>query len=361
MKKIISNTILILGILISLSSCIGQNNAPYSKPSTKPILGKIVAKLDQTIWSIHQDINSNFWFGSKENGVYYFNGQNLRLFSEEDGLISNEIRGIQEDSSGNLFFETMAGISKFDSQTFKTLEIKEPDSTNAEWKLEPNDLWFRIGFDNKGPYRYDGEYLHYLEFPKAPYEEEFYRQRPAASFSPYGIYSIYKDKNGLMWFGTAAIGLCQFDGNSFSWHYEEQLQKASNGGDFGTRAIFQDNDGFFWFNNSRYRYKILPNQTNHLNYSKENGIGYVNENEQTEYPYFLSVTQDNDGDLWMVTYADGVWKNNGNELINYPIKDGDTNVLLFSIFKDNQGILWLGTHNAGAYKFNGNSFEKFDP
>ena len=63
----------------------------------------------------------------------------------------------------------------------------------------------------------------------------------------------------------------------------------------------------------------------------------------------------------MVTYKDGVWLNNGEKLIHYPIKDSEKEVLLFSIYKDNQGILWLGTHNAGVYKFNGNTFEKFNP
>ncbi|MBK9023934.1 MAG: hypothetical protein IPL69_08160 [Saprospiraceae bacterium] len=61
----------------------------------------------------------------------------------------------------------------------------------------------------------------------------------------------------------------------------------------------------------------------------------------------------------MATYENGVWKYNGKELIHYPIKDGETNVYLFTIYKDKQGVLWLGTHNAGVYKFNGSSFEKF--
>ncbi len=63
----------------------------------------------------------------------------------------------------------------------------------------------------------------------------------------------------------------------------------------------------------------------------------------------------------MVTYNDGVYQNNGERLIHYPIKNGDTDVLLFSIYKDNQGVLWLGTHNASVLKFNGKIFEPFSP
>jgi hypothetical protein len=61
----------------------------------------------------------------------------------------------------------------------------------------------------------------------------------------------------------------------------------------------------------------------------------------------------------MATYENGVWKYNGKELIHYPVKAGETDVLLFTINKDNKGVLWLGTHNAGVYTFNGHTFEKF--
>jgi ligand-binding sensor domain-containing protein len=161
-----------------------------------------------------------------------------------------------------------------------------------------------------------------------------------------------------MWFGTVSLGICRYDGKTISWHYEEQLQTTPNGGDFGTRAIYEDKDGFFWFNNSHFRYKIVDSNA-HINFKRENGIGYINENNQTEFPFFLSITEDNEGSLWMVTYENGVWKYNGKELIHYPIKDGATDVLLYTIFKDNKGVIWLGTHNAGVYKLNGNSFEKF--
>lgn len=346
---------------MTFSSCKGQSNPQNSKISKNPIeLGKAVSKLDNTIWDIYQDKKSNFWFSSKENGVFYYDGERLTHFTKEDGLVSNQIRGTQEDSIGNLFFETTTGVSKFDGQSFKILKIKDGDSSANEWKLEPNDLWFRIGFNKKGPYRYDGKYLHALKFSKSPQEDEFYSREPYGNYSPYGIYTIYKDSKGFMWFGTTSLGVCRFDGKSLSWNYENQLQTTPSGGDFGTRAIFEDKDGFFWFNNSRYRYDILPSNTNKLDYKKEDGIGNLNEQDQIEFPYFLSIKQDNDGDLWMVTYKNGVWRNNGKELIHYPIKDGKTDVLLFSIYKDNQGVLWLGTFNAGVYKFNGKSFEKFE-
>lgn len=320
--------------------------------------GVTVTQLDKTIWTIYQDKKSNYWFGSKENGVYFYNGQRLKHITTENGLVSNEIRGIQEDANGNVYFDTEKGVSKFDGRTFKTLQITNPASPLNDWVLKPDDLWFRMGFKS-GAYRFDGKYLYYLKFPTSPQENMFYMKNPNTSLKPYGLYTIYKDRKGYMWFGTASLGVCRYDGRVLSWHYEEQLQTTPNGGDFGTRAIFEDKNGKFWINNTRFRYVIETYGYKSVTFKKESGIGYLNKTNKMEFPFFLSITEDNKGNLWMATYENGVWKYNGKELIHYPVKDGETDVLLFTIYKDNKGVLWLGTHNAGVYTFNGHTFEKF--
>jgi ligand-binding sensor domain-containing protein len=320
--------------------------------------GVTVTQLDKTIWTIYQDKKSNYWFGSKENGVYYYNGQRLKHITTENGLVSNEIRGIQEDANGNIFFDTEKGVSKFDGRTFKTLQIANPASPLNDWVLKPDDLWFRMGFKS-GAYRFDGKYLHYLKFPTSSQEITFYKNNPNTSLKPYGLYTIYKDRKGYMWFGTASLGVCRYDGRTLNWHYEEQLQTTPNGGDFGTRAIFEDKNGKIWINNTRFRYVIETFGNKSVTFKKESGVGYLNKINEMEFPFFLSITEDNKGNLWMATYESGVWKYNGKELIHYPVKDGATDVLLFTIYKDNKGVLWLGTHNAGVYTFDGHSFEKF--
>jgi ligand-binding sensor domain-containing protein len=321
--------------------------------------GVTITQIDKTIWTIYQDKKSNYWFGSKENGVYYYNGQRLKHITTENGLVSNEIRGIQEDANGNVYFDTEKGVSKFDGRTFKTLQIANPASPLNDWVLKPDDLWFRMGSTKSGAYRFDGKYLHYLKFPTSPQENMFYMKNPNTSLKPYGLYTIYKDRKGYIWFGTASLGVCRYDGRVLSWHYEEQLQTTPNGGDFGTRAIFEDKNGKFWINNTHFRYVIETYGYKPVTFKKESGVGYLNKTNKMEFPFFLSITEDNKGNLWMATYENGVWKYNGKELIHYPVKDGETDVLLFTIYKDNKGVLWLGTHNAGVYTFNGHTFEKF--
>jgi ligand-binding sensor domain-containing protein len=108
------------------------------------------------------------------------------------------------------------------------------------------------------------------------------------------------------------------------------------------------------------KYRISDTDAS-LQYQKLKGIDISTGELQNRLPYFNSGLSDDHGDLWMTTYTGGAWKYDGEKLLNFPIMDGNTEVLLVSIYEDNHGSLWLGTDNAGAYKWNGKSFEKFVP
>ena len=307
-----------------------------------------------------------FGFAGNENGVYHFDGQDMRLLTTEDGLCNVQVISIQEDQYGNLYFDADNCVSKFDGQSFTTLEVTNNGILRNEWVLQPNDLWFRMGWSKKGPFRYDGENLYALEFPKTAQVDSFYARYPDVSFSPYDVYTHYEDQHGNRWFGTSSLGVCRFDGETISWLYEEHLTTTPEGGAFGFRSILQDKNGDFWINNSRYRFQIQPtstikDETLMIDYTREDGVGGINEQFETEYPYFLSIAEDDNSHLWMVTYDDGVWRYDGQTLVQYPVKKEGKTVLLFSIYKDKEGGLWLGTHEEGVYKFDGKGFEPFQP
>ncbi|MDP1744359.1 MAG: two-component regulator propeller domain-containing protein [Bacteroidota bacterium] len=344
------NIIRIILVLCALTSCKEQGKKEEKQKQNDTLsIEEKVPKLDDRIWVVYQDKKDNYWFGSNGNGAYCYDGKKLKQFTTKNGLSSNAIRGIQEDKSGNIFFDTPNGVSKFDGGEFISLErIRSPHN---QWKLNPDDLWFKGNGDIIGAYRYDGDSLYYLKFP--------------VFNSAYGVYSIYKDKKGNIWFGTLSAGVCRFDGVSLSWIYERELSVLDDGRVPGVRSIIEDKDGNFWLSNILHRYRIYPNDSiaqATIEYEKIKGIESLQQQVKIELPYFNSAVTDNEnGDLWMTNYNEGVWKYDGKNLSNYRIKDGETDVLIISIYKDKQGILWLGTDNAGVYKFNGKTFEKFRP
>ena len=128
--------------------------------------GEIVSEMSKDLWHVFQDKKNNYWFGSHEKGVYRYDGKVIVHFTTKDGLCNDSISGFQEDKSGSIYINTAKGISKFDGQTFTTLNAVKSDSANAGWKLQADDLWFAGGQDTGAVFRYDGKSLHRLEFPK---------------------------------------------------------------------------------------------------------------------------------------------------------------------------------------------------
>ncbi len=348
-----------LALIIAFYSCNGQlKNQVKPAPNTAPSIGQRVKGLDAKANLIYQDQRGNYWFASKDKGVYRYDGKRLTLFTTADGLVSNRIISVQEDQLGNLYFDTPKGVAKFDDQKFTSLTTE--DAKIGKWQLDADDLWFSMGWNEKGPYRYDGDKLYQLTFPKNEMEATFYDKYPNASFNPYGVYTTFKDSKGHLWFGTSNFGIYHYDGKKISWFYEQQLNETPEGGDFGIRSIAEDRNGFFWICNTQYKYQLLPKDTvldglNPLSYQRKKGL----KTKSGEIDYFLSMQKAKNGDIWMQTYDNGVWRNTGEELLHYPILVEGKEILLSSIYVDRQGEIWVGTKEHGIYQYKGNTFEKY--
>lgn len=344
--------ILLIFVSSIFHSCNGQVKSEHNKTETETkVIGKTVSEFDNQIWKIFQDSKDKYWFGSNGKGIYNLDGNELKLFTTKDGLVDNAIRGIQEDINGNVYIETPEGISKFDGKQFTTL--KAIKSSFNQWKLNATDLWF--GYNAYDLYRYDGESLFELKLPRKDLTKAFGIETEGVPFkglnnTPYAVFGVNKDKDGNIWFGTATAGAFRYDGNSFLWFGEKELSTLPDGRVPGVRSMIQDKYGYFWLSNFISKYKIEPNN---LQYEKIKVI------EKKELNYFNAGITDEDGNLWMTTYGNGVWKYDGKILTKIEVKKGTENVLLVSIYQDNKGTIWLGTDDDGVYKQNGDKFEKF--
>lgn len=342
-------TVLFFCILSILTSCNGQtsNMKTNSDLSAK---GDAVKELGSSIMVVYQDKENVYWFGSWETGVYKYEGKTLINYSKKHGLPNSRIDEIIEDKSGNIYFiscSPKSTIVKFNGQSFTTITVAQSN----EWKLQPDDLWFRNAYQTEKVYRFDGDAFYELTLPKPP-------NLP----NSFEIYSIYKDIKGNIWFGTNPVGVCRYDGKSFDWITEEDVTEFRNEGANGVRSITEDKNGDFWFNTEN-RYSIYDSLTLKSNkfYIRHKSIGSLDGKNNGGLNEYLSTVRDNENNLWFVTYQSGVWKYDGTKIIHYPVQANSINITLFSIYKDNNGDLWVGTHENGVYKFNGQTFEKFKP
>jgi ligand-binding sensor domain-containing protein len=368
----------LLPVLAVFISCNGQNSAienvkhtatkEASAKDTKQAtdLNKFKAntttEIGRDVLTIFQDKNYNYWFGTND-GAYCYDGKNLVRFTHKDGLAQDQIQTIQEDNAGNIWFGTGGfGVSRFDGQLFTTFtndnKLSAIIDSHKDWKTPiikgTDNLWFYAG---GGAYHYDGSSLTYLPFP----ETEADSKNSSNQIGAYAVYCTLKDSNGNIWFGTQAMGVCCYNGKSFTWFTEKGLSPPA------VRALFEDRNGTMWFGNNgaglfRYDGKTLSN------FTEEKGLGnpeFWSELKVSGKPgpgtlaRVWTINEDNSGNLWIGTIDAGVWRYDGKNLTNFTTRDGLTTDAVTTIYKDKNGELWFGTNGGGVCKFNGTSFKEF--
>lgn len=382
-----------------ITSCNSQN---LSKEESVPIPSRPMDSLETVVprWeshlefksmitSIFEDSKGNFWLGSHGDGVCRYPPSALRktgeqafaYFTSEQGLVSTRIhegeyrkapmgdliQSIQEDQEGNIWIQSADGFNKYDGQNFTTvypekenLLITESFNGSAEdWEKEFNYLWFGNA-GNNGAYRYDGQKLEPVIFPIPEGYNNGFR-------SQYATYSLYKDRDKNIWFGTESGGIMRYDGTSFTCINQTEEK--------GTvRAFFQDKSGKIWISNvlqGLYYYDHaahLKGQKSFINFTKEQGyfsLGEVRSGTASNPSKMLdgiqSIAQDAEGNMWFGTYSDGLWRYDGVALTHYTEENGFMSNTIKTIYKDKKGKLWfgIGQEKTHLYHFNGISFDKF--
>ncbi len=352
------NFIIFISILTLLTSCNGQTNSETinsGKLISPSVTGDTVTELSNNIMVIYQDKKNNYWFGSWQDGLYKYDGKTIVHFTTKHGLPSNRVDEIKEDKIGNVYFNTSSGLCKFNGNLFS--KLSEVLSSENDWKLNPDDLWFKDGWNSGNIYRYDGSVLYKLPIPKTKLGEECIKKYPNPN--PYTVYSIYNDSKGNVWFGTGLIGVFRYNGKAFDWIIENDVTELHGGPANGVRSIIEDKDGYFWFN-SEYRYKVIEgSRTNgEAFYERQKSIGNLDGKKDSNLNEYASTTKDNNDNLWIATYQNGVWKYDGNKVKQYSVQENGKEVNLFYIYKDNNGDIWLGTEKNGVWKLSEESFIK---
>ena len=366
----VSSFVLFTILFLSTSYACKEKKSNTVTPNTnqeiipeEDIEGTKTNLLSSKIRSMLHDSKGFYWFGSDGDGVYRYDGKGYINFTYENGLGDNQIRSIDEDQKGNIWVGTGMGVSRFDGKKFTRITYDETDlsfknTINPQWASKPGDLWFEASDKREGVYRFNGISLNLLQLPKNKMDGGFDANKTNI-VSPYGVYYIYKDSKGYVWFGTQTLGVCCYTGNSFFWLSDKQLAGPA------VRAIFEDSKGNLWFgNNGGGLYKYDGNALQNI--TELNGLGNIdftkgkglNDNPGTMARVW-SINEDNLGDIWIATIDAGVWRYDGKTLVNYSVKDGLSIPVITLIFKDKKGELWFGSEGAGVFKFDGSKFYAF--
>lgn len=353
-------------ILLSVNSLSCQHvpNETTSKTQVKYLNERVdsIFKFKNKVYTIFEDSKSNFWIGTKENGVCKFDGKTYTYFTTKDGLASNSIPSIQEDINGNIWFDGGGEISKFDGKeftVFKKENILKGDIKNHPIKLSNNDLYFRYKNDF-GIYRYDGIELSFIEFQKP-------KPNKVNGRLGFGVTGLTNLVDSKVWFGTSYAGAFGFDGKYFEVLNNQSLGLDSENSFLHIRSILADSKGKIWIGNNGIGV-VLKDGNSIINFSEKHGkLLPLNEfdsnlNKNKGLKAVFAIEEDGEGNIWFGDRDSGAWKYDGRNLTNYSTIDNSLNEedIIWDIFNDQKGNLWFILTNGTMYKFNGQSFGRFE-
>ena len=309
------------------------------------------------IHSLLQDSKGNYWFGSHQEGVAKFDGDKFTYFTINDGLSDNQIRSIQEDNNGKIWFGTGNGISNFKDGIIRNLTPGNPltglkSVENEDWGLTENDLWFDAGKES-GAYRYDGQNLSYLEFPV---------QGVTNTYNTYSATGFSKGKKGNLWIATyaAVIG---YEGKSFEIIDDKSLGYSEETGLLHIRSILEDSKGNLWIGNNGIGV-LLKDGDSIINFSEQNNLIHPTSSRRGDksppgtLEHVFAIQEDDKGNIWFGDRDTGAWKFDGKTMTNYTVDEKLKTQMIWSIYQDNNGDLLFAMGAGGVYQFNGKSFDK---
>ena len=364
--KNLDHKMIYLTILIALNiSCTNQNTSHQqenSLPIPQLIAHKIVTdttpllKFTAGICSILKDRKGNYWFGSYQEGVAFFDGKSFTYYTVKDGLSNNQVRTIQEDLNGHIWFGTGQGVSSYDGEKFishssdKDFFGIKPLYNNG-WSINNNDLLFNAGHQN-GIYKYDGKKLNYLKFP-LPENSNLDLSYATTGFS--------KGKENI-WIASysAVFG---FNGNTFTTITDQSLNFFERPEQLHVRSILEDSKGNLWIGNNGIGV-LLYNDNSAINFSEKHGLIDKNSSRNGNYSppgtleHVFAIGEDKDGNIWFGDRDTGAWKFDGKLMTNYPIDGEFSTPHIWEIYQDSNGELLFAMANGGVYLFNGKSLER---
>ncbi|MEM9100868.1 MAG: two-component regulator propeller domain-containing protein [Pseudomonadota bacterium] len=304
-----------------------------------------------TVTSITQDTDGYIWLGSM-SGLSRYDGYQLLSFRHETddprSLSDNHVTDLVIDNRGSLWITTWNGLNRYDPDTM---------SFDRYGYIQPNYIGgqrtFRSVIAKGKQHLWVG---HRANLYRYRYETDALEAIPITTFGaaiPNNDYisSLMEDSQGNIYIGMFYSGLYYYQTQTSTFkkiHLTTRTQHTVS----HVTSMVEDNAQNVW----------LGTSTTGLFVIQKNG-DYKHITADTRNPYSLphqsvnTLLLDQDGTLWVGT-SEGLGEkfDDADAFISYRFnaskQRGLTNDNIHDIFEDRSGLLWIGTQTGGVNIYN---------
>ncbi len=275
-------------------------------------------------------------------------------FSIEDGLSSDTVYSIWQDSQGFLWFGTWNGLNRYDGYEFTVFKHSPLDPTSLSHSVvdiiyedRQGTLWLGTG---NGLNRFEpatGSFRRYHHDPENP-----------KSLNDDEVFAILEDQTGQLWVATRR-GLNRFDPitDTFVRYYIERDDLDSEANSILLNGLImtpagpseEATDALFWIVTAGGIYQLNPEATDEENMFTRYDLSEASFGKDEIVTLFV----DSAGTIWINTFDYRLIRFEPDTTI-FTSYFYDQTELINVIFKDSQDVLWLGT-NHGLARFDQNT------
>ncbi|WP_337873256.1 two-component regulator propeller domain-containing protein [Ignavibacterium sp.] len=280
---------------------------------------------------------------------------NLKSFSVSDGLSSDNVNWIIQDTQGFIWFATEDGLSRFDGYSFKVYQNKRGNKNS----LSSNFIW-NISLDRNGNLwiATDAGGLNKFDPVTEKFERFIHDSKSHTSISSGPVTYTLEDNEGKIWVGTWGGGLSVYDPieNSFT-NFIHNSNDSTSLSDNRILCIYEDDKKNIWIGTDNGGLNKFDRSSNtfksnffSFNTPFKNSISYISKGSDNNL--LLGTTEG-----WIIEFNPET--NDGRVFPALTKTNKDVQNIIWNIVKDPEGFYWIATSQEGIYKFYPQQDEEF--
>jgi ligand-binding sensor domain-containing protein len=298
------------------------------------------------------DYQGYMWVGTRNHGLCRVTGLKFSCWTTKDGLADDFVRSLYEDDEHNLWVGlSSGGLARWRIATLIPLrnEPRELREAQPAAILQDHNGYLWIGTWGSGLFR----------LKEGRFQRELLTENSSA------IRTMEEDAAGNVWIGTWFNGLFRYNNAGFEhillgretltdaisallsdksggfWvgtytgllHYADGIPAKDKGvlllKDKLITCLAQNNDGSILVGTSAGLYRVVGDKVRMV--------------AGLSHPYVLSISIDNDRNVWVGTKGGGLDWLKGDHPVHLGTTNGMVDYTIFSVLDDGQGFLWMAT------------------